>query len=110
MGVGVRMFKSLFDKQLRAKISQNSTANQKGEIPVEKLLAGYLLNISKGFRSHKHPRASEFKKESSKFFDFTPLSYFCITPQQEIDIVLACLFASKYIAFAIILLYLAASF
>lgn len=100
------MFKSLFDKQLTVKISQNSTANQKGEIPVEKFLAGYLLNISKGFRRNKRPKASEFKKESKKLFEFTPFSYFCITPQQEIDIVLACSFACKYIAIAIIFLYL----
>ncbi len=104
------MFKSLFGKQLTVKISQNSIANQKGEIPVEKLLAGYLLNISKGFRRNKRPKASEFKNESTKLFEFTPVSYFCITPQQEINIVLACSFASKYSGFAIVLLYLFASF
>ncbi|NMF61863.1 hypothetical protein [Brasilonema octagenarum] len=100
------MFKSLFDKQLTAKISQNSIANQKGEIPVEKLLTGYLLNIRKGFRRNKHSKVSKFRKESTKLFKFTRVNYFCISLQQEIDTVLTCSLASKYIALAIILLYL----
>ncbi len=100
------MFKSLSDKQMTVKISQNLIANQKGEIPVAKLLTGYLLNIRKRFRRNKRPKVSKFRKESTKLFKLPRANYFCISLQQEIDTVLKCSLASKYIALAIILLYL----
>lgn len=96
---------SVIQKQ-RKVISPNSAADQKSGIP--KLLTPY-LNTSKVLARDKHSEASEFKKKIAEVFKFRPVSYFSITSQQEIDIVLACSFASKYSAFAIILLYFLAS-
>jgi hypothetical protein len=72
---------------------------------MEKLPTSNLLKTSKVFHWQKSTEFFKLKTDVIRFFQLQWLSYF-YKHLPEVDIVLFCVFASRYLALMIILLYL----